>query len=73
MSFQDWADQVMLVATPQPGMSLAEARHRCTNYDEVLDSRFQHERDLVYELVKTKANRLIRQALKNPQKYRWSS
>jgi len=72
MSFQDWADQVMLVATPQPWMSLAEARHRCTNYDEVLDSRFQGGHDLLYTIVKSKANRLIRQALNNPQECHWS-
>lgn len=72
MRVQDWADRVMLVATPQPGMSLAEARHRCTNYDDVLDSRCRRGYDLIYTIVKAKADRLIRQALNNPQQYSWS-
>lgn len=72
MRVQDWADKVMLVATPKPWMNLAEARHRCTNYDDVLDSRRRRGEDLIYTIVKTKADRLIRQALNNPQEYSWS-
>ena len=69
MEIQDWANKVILVATPQPWMSLSEARHRCTNYDDVLDSRRYRHKDLIYTIVKTKANRLVRQGLENSQNY----
>ncbi|WP_181280683.1 hypothetical protein [Aphanothece hegewaldii] len=51
----------MLIATPQPWMTLAEARHYCTNYYEVLYLRSQRGYVIIYGVVK--ANRLVKEAL----------